>query len=96
MNKVITISREFGSGGRELGMLIAQRFQIPFYDKELISLAAQDTLSAEVIEQYEEHLQLNMIWKICFRFISSPLRIRFILGSVKQSGNWQQKALVSL
>ncbi len=62
MNKVITISREFGSGGRELGMLIAQRFQIPFYDKELISLAAQDTLSAEVIEQYEEHLQLNMIW----------------------------------
>ena len=60
MNKVITISREFGSGGRELGMLIAQRLQIPFYDKELISLAAQDnTLSAEVIEQYEEHLQLN-------------------------------------
>ncbi len=40
MNKVITISREFGSGGRELGMLIAQRLQIPFYDKELISLAA--------------------------------------------------------
>ena len=63
MNKVITISREFGSGGRELGMLIAQRLQIPFYDKELISLAAQDnTLSAEVIEQYEEHLQLNTLW----------------------------------
>ena len=63
MNKVIPISREFGSGGRELGMLIAQRLQIPFYDKELISLAAQDnTLSAEVIEQYEEHLQLNTLW----------------------------------
>ena len=63
MNKVITISREFGSGGRELGMLIAQRLRIPFYDKELISLAAQDnTLSAEVIEQYEEHLQLNTLW----------------------------------
>ena len=63
MNKVITISREFGSGGRELGALIAQRFHIPFYDKELIFLAAQgNTLSAEVIEQYEEHLQLNTLW----------------------------------
>ena len=32
MDKIITISLEFGSGGRELGMLIAQRLQIPFYD----------------------------------------------------------------
>lgn len=57
MNNVITISREFGSGGRELGTLIAQRLHIPFYDKELISLTAQSPLSPEVIEKYEERVQ---------------------------------------
>ena len=40
MDKVITVSREFGSGGRELGVRLAEHFGIPFYDKELISMAA--------------------------------------------------------
>ena len=39
MNKVITVSREFGSGGRELGVKLADALGIPFYDKELISMA---------------------------------------------------------
>ena len=34
MDKVITISREFGSGGRELGVKLADKLGIPFYDKE--------------------------------------------------------------
>ena len=38
MNKVITVSREFGSGGRELGVKLAEALGIPFYDKELISM----------------------------------------------------------
>ena len=42
MEKVITISREFGSGGRELGVKLAGALGIPFYDKELISMAADD------------------------------------------------------
>ena len=31
---IITISREFGSGGRSIGRLVAQKLDIPFYDKE--------------------------------------------------------------
>ena len=42
MDKVITVSREFGSGGRELGVKLAEKLDIPFYDKELISMAADD------------------------------------------------------
>ena len=43
MNKrVITIGREFGSGGREIGILLAKRLDIPFYDKELLKLASQE------------------------------------------------------
>ena len=36
MNRVITISREFGSGGRTVGMQVAERLGIPCYDQELI------------------------------------------------------------
>lgn len=47
MNKVITISREFGSGGREIGFRLSEKLKIPFYDKEIISLAAEDSNIAE-------------------------------------------------
>lgn len=47
MSKVITISREFGSGGREVGFRLSEMLNIPFYDKEIISLAAEDSNIAE-------------------------------------------------
>ena len=47
MKKVITISREFGSGGREIGFRLAEKLKIPFYDKEIISMAAEDSNIAE-------------------------------------------------
>lgn len=40
-NRIITISREYGSGGRLVGRLVAEKLGIPFYDKELIALIAQ-------------------------------------------------------
>ena len=40
---VITIGRQFGSGGREIGKLIAEKLGINFYDKELISIAAKQS-----------------------------------------------------
>ena len=57
MEKCITIGREFGSGGRELGLRLASELHIPFYDKELISLAAEKgTLSPVILEEYEERV----------------------------------------
>ena len=41
--KIITISRQFGSGGRGSGKLLADRLDIPFYDKELIELASKES-----------------------------------------------------
>ncbi len=40
---VITISREYGSGGREVGRLLAEKLNIPFYDKELLSYLAEES-----------------------------------------------------
>ena len=47
MNKVITISRQYGSGGREVGKLLADAYGIPFYDNEIITRAAKETGFAE-------------------------------------------------
>ncbi|MDD3253169.1 MAG: cytidylate kinase-like family protein [Lachnospiraceae bacterium] len=47
MSKVITISREFGSGGREVGFRLSEKLGIPFYDKEIISMAAESSNIAE-------------------------------------------------
>ena len=41
MKPIITIGREYGSGGREIGIRLAEELQIPFYDKELITLVAE-------------------------------------------------------
>ena len=57
MDRVITVSREFGSGGRELGVKLAEALEIPFYDKELISMAADDIdIAEEAFRRYDEHV----------------------------------------
>ena len=47
MGRVITIGRQFGSGGHEVGLRLAKRLGIPFYDKELLSLTAENSRFAE-------------------------------------------------
>ena len=42
-NRVITISREFGSGGRTIGKIVAQELGIPCYDAEIIQAIAQES-----------------------------------------------------
>ena len=54
-NIVITIAREYGSGGRYIGKLVAERLGIKLYDKEFIAKIAEDTgLSSEYIENNEQ------------------------------------------
>lgn len=54
--KIITISREFGSGGRTIGRQVAERLGIPFYDKELVDqIALESGFSPNYIEENGEH-----------------------------------------
>lgn len=59
MYKIITISREFGSGGRSVGRSIAKRLQIPCYDRELIEKAAEESGLAKdyIAQEGSMHLQ---------------------------------------
>ena len=54
-NLIITIAREYGSGGRLIGQKLAELLDIPFYDKEIISLAAEQSgLSEEFMYQHDQ------------------------------------------
>ena len=55
-NRVITISREFGSGGRTIGKMVAEKLGIPCYDAELIQkMAEQSGYSADYIKEEGEY-----------------------------------------
>lgn len=52
---VITIGRQFGSGGRAIGRLVAEKLGIPFYDKEIIKRISKESgLSHEILDDYDE------------------------------------------
>lgn len=67
-NLIITISREFGSGGREVGAKLAQQLGIPFFDKEIIQLTAEKTgLSEEFLSNAEKNTN-----SFLFSIINAP------------------------
>lgn len=54
--RIITISREFGSGGRSIGRMVAEKLGYQFYDQELIlDVAKESGLAKEVVAAYEEY-----------------------------------------
>ena len=54
IKSVITISRQYGSGGRFIAKKLAEKLSIPFYDNEIISLAAKESGYAENIFKQAE------------------------------------------
>lgn len=55
-NRIITISREFGSGGRTIGKTVAKELNIPCYDSELIEkIAMESGFSEEYVKEIEEN-----------------------------------------
>ena len=55
MNRIITLGREFGSGGRELGRRLSEKLGIAYYDQEIITeIAKRTALSVEYIHRIED------------------------------------------
>lgn len=68
-NKIITITRQFGSGGREIGKALAEALNISFYDKELISLAAKESgICPEIFEQVDEKATNSLLYSLSTGF----------------------------
>ncbi len=53
---IITISRQFGSGGRTVGRMVAEKLGIPFYDKELVEqISLESGFAPKFVEEHGEH-----------------------------------------
>ncbi len=59
MKSVITISREYGSGGRFIAKKLAEKLGIPYYDNELITMAARESGYSEAIFEKAEQLSTH-------------------------------------
>lgn len=71
---VITISREYGSGGHQAGELIAKQLGIAFYDKELITLVAKESnFSEDFISQNEQKLPSSLLYQMIMQDYEAPL-----------------------
>ena len=65
--QIITISREFGSGGRTIGRMVAQKLGIPFYDKELVDqIALESGFAPKFVEEHGEHSPSGSLFSYAF------------------------------
>lgn len=62
---IITIGRQFGSGGKEIGEKVAQRLGYAFYDKEILTMAAENSgFSPAAMQHYEEKPSGSLIYSL--------------------------------
>ena len=71
--KIITISREFGSGGRTIGHTVANKLGIPFYDKELVDqIALESGFAPKFVEEHGEHSPGKSLFSYAFSHQGVP------------------------
>ena len=64
-NTIITIGRQFGSGGREIGYMVAEKLGIKLYDKEMLQRAAQDSgICEELFETHDEKPSNSFLYSL--------------------------------
>ncbi|MCD7777757.1 MAG: cytidylate kinase-like family protein, partial [Clostridiales bacterium] len=62
---IITISRQYGSGGRIIGKQVAERLGLPFYDEELIELAAEKSgFHADFVKENEQKITNSFLYNL--------------------------------
>ena len=86
-NKIITIEREYASGGREIGKKVAEELGIPFYNREILEMAAERcSVSPEYLENAEEAAPKSFLYSLML-FASF-----FIIKTFPFSKNCRQKS----
>ena len=64
-DKIIAITRQYGSGGHDIGKALAEKLGISFYDKELISIAAKESgVSPEVFKHADERATNSLLYSL--------------------------------
>ena len=64
-NTIITIGREFGSGGHEIGERLSEKLEIPFYDKEMLDRASKDSgIAEELLKAHDEKPTSSFLYSL--------------------------------
>ena len=72
--RIITIGRQFGSNGHEIGMALARRLQIHCYDRELIELASKDLeIPYDQLKLVDEKRDKRMYWYKSYRYFNQSI-----------------------
>lgn len=65
IDTVITVARQYGSGGRFVAKKLAERLGIPYYDKELLTLAAKESgICEEMFEDHDEKPTRSLLFSL--------------------------------
>jgi cytidylate kinase len=106
MKTIITISREYGSGGHTIGKLLSEKLNIPFYDKELIDMTAQESgLSPDFIKTNEQSISSAWLYNLMLGScctapastgVTSGISGRTNLPLVDQVFNAQRQVIINL
>ena len=92
---IITISREYGSGGRYVGEMLAEQLNIPFYDKEIIHMVSERSgLSEGFIEKSDENLPNTFLHNLKYSAYSSYDSISFYETPVTDKVFLAQSAVI--
>lgn len=79
MKKVITIGRQFGSGGHDIGKLVAEKLGYAFYDKKLVEIAAKNSnISDDAVANIDEKATSSLLYSL----VSGSYSIRGMNGSL--------------
>ena len=90
-NRIVTISRQFGSGGRTIGRMVAEKLGIPCYDHELIEKIAEESgFAKEYVQDKSEDATYGS------RFINAFLSSRVYDGLSPQDYLWSVQSKVIL
>lgn len=69
---IITIGRQYGSGGKEIGEKLAKRLGCPFYDSELLTMATEASgMSEAAMRQYDEKPTSSLVYGMYMNAVST-------------------------
>ncbi|WP_312637378.1 cytidylate kinase-like family protein [Oscillibacter sp.] len=88
-NRIITIGRQLGSGGREIGKQLSEKLGIGYYDREIIQKAALESgITEEIMESYDEKAGMSFLYSLVMNSTlyagndTKPLELRAYLAQV--------------
>lgn len=92
MSYIITIGRQYGSGGHEIGEKLAQKLNIPFYDNALIDRVAKESgLSKDIINEHDEKPTASFLYNL----VMDPYSVVYSRGSSMNDIPYGQKIFIA-